>query len=127
MAANNEWVLSLIMGVGRMLPMFVVWFIGLVIALVRWPRCPRVSALVVAAIAVAGVTSIASQAIFMVLPRYSDSLNFAKFAGIISLATSFVHACAWACMLAAAFTGRSGTPDRAAVGHEANLPADKPW
>jgi len=54
MAANNEWVIPLLMGMGRLVPMFIVWFIGLVIALVRWPRCPGVSALVVAAIVVAG-------------------------------------------------------------------------
>ncbi len=43
MSASHEWVFSLLMSLGRMLPMFLVWFIGLVIALVRWPRCPAVS------------------------------------------------------------------------------------
>ena len=55
MSASDEWVFSLLMSLGRMLPMFIVWFIGLVIALVRWPRCPAVSMLVVAAIVLVAV------------------------------------------------------------------------
>jgi hypothetical protein len=111
MSASNEWVLSLLMSLGHMLPMFIVWFIGVVIALVRWPRCPAVSLLVVAAIVVAGLTSIATQVFYIVLPRYWDTADFARIAGVIGLVSAFIHACAWACMLAAAFLGRdSGRP-----------------
>jgi hypothetical protein len=113
MSASNEWVFSLLMSLGRMLPMFIVWFIGLVIALVRWPRCPAVSMLVIAAIAVAGMTSIATQAFYIALPRYWDTASFARIAGIIGVASAVVHACAWACMLAAAFMGRDSSPSPA--------------
>ena len=106
MAANNEWLLSLLVSLGRILPMLLVWFIGLVIALVRWPRHPGVSALVVAAITVAGMTSIATQVAYTVLPRYGDAAQFAKVAGIIGIASTLVHACAWGCMLTAVFIGR---------------------
>ena len=126
MAANNEWLFSLLMAVGRMFPMFLVWFIGLIIALVRWPRHPGISALVVAAIAVAGVTSIATQVVYTVLPRYWDLKHFANVAGIIGIASAFVYACAWGCMLAAVFVGRSSTPDRAAFGDVTKTSADKP-
>ena len=107
MSASDEWVFSLLMSLGRMLPMFIVWFIGLVIALVRWPRCPAVSLLVVAAIVLAGTTSVVTQVVYMVLPRYWDAANFSRIAGIIGVASTFVHACAWTCMLAAVFLGRT--------------------
>ena len=107
MSASDEWVFSLLMSLGRMLPMVIVWFIGLVIALVRWPRCPAVSMLVVAAIVLAGMTSVATQVVYMVLPRYWDAANFSRIAGIIGFASTFVHACAWTCMLAAVFLGRT--------------------
>ncbi|MCU0874447.1 MAG: hypothetical protein MUE50_19095 [Pirellulaceae bacterium] len=112
MSASDEWVFSLLMSLGRMLPMFLVWFIGLVIALVRWPRCPAVSLLVVAASVLAGMTSVATQVIYMVLPRYWDAAGFARIAGIIGVASAFVHACAWVCMLAAAFLGRAKEPSK---------------
>jgi hypothetical protein len=125
MAANNEWLFSLLMAVGRMFPMFLVWFIGLIIALVRWRRHPGVSALVVAAVAVAGVTSIATQVVYTVLPRYWDLKHFANVAGIIGIASAFVYACAWGCMLAAVFVGRSSTPDQAGFGGVTKTSADK--
>ena len=109
MSANDEWVFSLLMSLGRMLPMFIVWFIGLVIAVVRWPRCPAVSMWVIAAIVVAGMTSIATQAFYIALPRYWDTASFAWMAGIIGVASALVHACAWGCMLAAAFVGRDSS------------------
>jgi hypothetical protein len=122
MAANNEWVIALLMGIGRMFPMFLVWLIGLVIALVRWPRCPGVSALVVAAIAVAGATSIATQVVYTVLPRYWDTAHFARVAGIIGIASAMAHAGAWGCMLAAAFMGRSSPPDQGNFGDVTKTP-----
>jgi hypothetical protein len=110
MSASDSWVFSLLMSLGHLAPMIIVWFVGLLIALVRWPRCPAVSMLVIAAIAVAGMTSIATQVFYIVLPRYWDTANFARIAGIVGLASAFLHACAWACMLAAAFLGRDSTP-----------------
>jgi len=126
MAASNEWLFSLLMGVGRMLPMFLVWLVGLVIALVRWRRHPGVSALVVAAVAVAGMTSIATQVLYTVLPRYWDAAQFAKVAGIVGLGSTLVHACAWGCMLTAVFIGRSSAPDQAAFGGVTKTSGHKP-
>jgi len=112
MSSSDEGVFAVLISLGHMLPMFIVWLIGMVIAVVRWPRCPAVSMLVIAAIMVAGMTSIATQAFYIVLPRYWDTANFARIAGIIGLASAFVHACAWACMLAAAFLGREKEPSK---------------
>lgn len=116
MSASDDWIFSLLMSLGRTLPMFIVWFIGLVIALIRWPRCPAVSLLIVAAIVVAGMTTIATQVIYIVLPRYWDTASFVRVAGILGLLSTFVHACAWACMLAAAFLGRDSAPSSSQVG-----------
>ena len=126
MAANNEWVIPLLMGMGRLVPMFIVWFIGLVIALVRWPRCPGVSALVFAAIVVAGGTNIATQVIYAVLPRVWEPMQFARVAAIIGFASAFVSAGAWGCMLTAAFMGRGSMPDQADFGEMTKTPAGEP-
>ena len=126
MTANNDWVITLFMGIGRMFPMLIVWFIGLVVALVRWPRSPGVSALVVAAVVMAGATSIATQVIYTVLPRYWDSMQFAKVVGIVGIASAFLHAGAWGCLLAAAFMGRDSMPDQANFGDMTKTPAGKP-
>lgn len=107
MSANENWVFMVLMSVGRMLPICIVWIAGLVIALVRWPRTPSVSLLVLVATVLAGATAIGTQVLFMVLPRFWGVQDFAQMAGIISVASSFVHAGAWGCLLAAAFTGRN--------------------
>jgi hypothetical protein len=107
MSASDNWVFMLLMSLGRMFPMFVVWFAGLAIAVVRWPRCPGVSLMVIAATVVAGVTSLGTQVIFTILPRYGDTASFAQIAGIVGFASAFVHAAAWGCMIAAAFMGRN--------------------
>ena len=112
MSSSDEGVFAVLISLGHMLPMFMVWLIGMVIAVVRWPRCPAGSMLVIAAIMVAGMTSVATQVIYMVLPRYWDAAGFARIAGIIGVASAFVHACAWACMLAAAFLGRTKEPSK---------------
>jgi hypothetical protein len=126
MAANNEWLMSLLMGLGRMFPMFIVWFIGLVIALVRWPRCPGVSALVVAAIGLAGVTSIATHTFYMWLPRSGQSLQSnAAVVAIVGIVSASVHAGAWGCMLAAAFMGRDSMPDQTGFSDATKTPAGK--
>ena len=126
MAANNDWVIPLLMGMGRLVPMFIVWFIGLVIALVRWPRCPGVSALVVAAIVVAGGTNIATQVIYAVLPRVWEPMQFARIAPIIAFTSAFVSAGAWGCMLTAAFMGRCSMPDKANFDDVTKTPAGEP-
>ena len=126
MSASNDWVFALLMSFGRMLPMFIVWLVALVIALVRWPRCPAVSLLVVAAIVMAGFASIGSQAFYMVLPRYWHGSDFARVASIVGFASAFVHACAWACMLAAAFLGRAAAVSPTSFERAAGLPTDKP-
>ena len=126
---SSEWLFSLLMSVGRMLPMFIVWFIGLVIAVVRWPRCPAVSLLVFVAILVAGFASIATQVFYTLLPRFGDSMNSARIAsiaGIVGVASTFVHACAWACMLAAAFMGRESAPASASHIGATKPATDKP-
>ncbi|HPM79730.1 MAG TPA: hypothetical protein PLF81_03495 [Candidatus Anammoximicrobium sp.] len=126
MAANDEWVFALLMGIGRMLPMFLVWIVGLVFALARWQRAPGVSALVVVAIVVAGLTSVATQVVYTVLPRYWDSMQFAKVAGVIGIASTFMHACAWGCTLAAAFIGRGSPSDQVNFGGMPKGPAARP-
>ena len=126
MNSSNEWLFSLLMSVGRMLPMFIVWFIGLVIALVRWPRCPAVSLLVFVAILVAGFASIATQVFYTLFPRIGDTMNFARIAGIVGFASTFVHACAWACMLGAAFMGRGSAPVSASHSGATKPATDKP-
>jgi len=127
MAANNDWITAILMVILRTLPMFIVWFIGLVIALVRWPRCPGVSALVLAAIAVSGVTSIATQVFYTMLPRFGESLHSAAaVAQIVSIASSLVHAGAWGCLLTAAFMGRNAVPDQATIGEAIKTPTGKP-
>ena len=80
MNSSNEWLFSLLMSVGRMLPMFIVWFIGLVIAVVRWPRCPAVSLLVFVAILVAGFASIATQVFYTRPSALGDTMNSARIA-----------------------------------------------
>jgi len=122
MSTGDNWVFMLLMSVGRMLPMFVVWLAGLVIALVRWPRNPGVSLLVLAAIVLAGATSLGTQVLYMVLPRLNGVEDFARIAGIISFASSVVHAGAWGCLIAAAFTGRNQYPP-AVTGFKKDPPA----
>lgn len=107
MSDGGNWVFLVLMSVGRMLPMLMVWTAGLVIALVRWPRNPGVSMLVLAATVLAGTAAIGSQVLFTVLPRFGGVEDFARIAGLIGIASSFVHAGAWGCLLAAAFTGRN--------------------
>jgi hypothetical protein len=110
---SSEW-FSILMMLAGQLPLFLVWLVGLILAIVRWGRHPRVSSFVLVAVFLAAGTSVSGQIVFRLLPQFADSSVLPNLFPFVSICMSVMHAVAWGCMLLATFSGReshaTGTP-----------------
>jgi len=87
-------------------PVWIVWLIGVIIAIRHWHRCPRSSALTLISITMLFFMSLVTTVVYRLLPRFVDPAQFGVAYMVVGLVASFVHAIAWACLLVAIFSGR---------------------
>lgn len=97
------------------LPIYAVWLVGIVVALIRWGRHPQVSAIVAASLAgllVLNVgTRIASSMIISAARRGGQPLaSIGVYLGILGIAASLLRASAWIALLIALFGWRQSAP-----------------
>lgn len=96
-------------------PIFLVWGVGLVIALLRWQRHPRVSLLLVIAIIGLGFDTIIGTVLTTWLPMaYMQSgwevEQLGWVLGFVGILRTLLGAVFWGLILVAVFSGRSGVP-----------------
>ncbi len=92
-------------------PTFLAMLVGAILAIVRWSRHPGVSALVLSAVAIAVLTSLAAMFIFAILPRAVADWEPAAIGwtySIIGFVTATLYAVVWGLLLVAAFGWRQG-------------------
>jgi hypothetical protein len=91
-------------------PLFIVWLVAIVLALVWWKRHPRVSAFVLAAVVILGAQSFFSAWMtFLPITLTRAGRTHAEVGAIMSaygLASTFVSAVGWALLLPAIFGWR---------------------
>ena len=95
-----------------LLPMFLVFLTGIILALARWNRHPLVSMLTCIGFAIICFMLIAVSGLSIWLPRYlarsgEAAPNLGAIFKIIHLTGSILGACGWGFILAAIFMGRS--------------------
>lgn len=94
------------------LPVLVLWMVGILIAMVRWPKHPWVSLLAVAAFGLSLLISVAMAGAWAMLPRMLDDSDFLRehrelVYPIIGLVNSSAHAVCGILLLFAVFGWRS--------------------
>ena len=94
---------SLLSYVGH-LPMFLVYVVGIVLAIVYWRRCPRAAAMVLIACVLLPASTVAWDGIVSSMIRESSTVGAQMTA--VWLVYSVVQAAGWLLILAAVFTGR---------------------
>jgi hypothetical protein len=93
-------------------PIYAVWFIGLIVALVRWNRHPKVSLLVTLATVLLFLNSVVANLLSIWLIHYSrDQAGFSHermgwMLGVLGFVSPLVGAAGYAMLLVAAFMGR---------------------
>lgn len=97
------------------LPTLIAWLVAVVIALVRWKKHPKVSALVVIAVAILSIELLIGSVFTAAMPRYlSASGRGASEIGVVFAAYSFVNSAisagCWAMLIAAIFGWREQPP-----------------
>ncbi len=93
------------------LPVLIVWLVGIVFALVRWPRHPRVSLMAMVAILLALVASVGGQWLNVWVPLLLQAwrMNVVTIQGVQAVLAGLmglVLAASWAVLLLAMFGWR---------------------
>ena len=109
-------------------PMYLAWLVGAILALVRWPRHPRVSLVMLSATTLFILGLLLQVAAFAwVMNQVSAGGWSAGEAGtvfgIIAVVESVLHTAAYTLLLVAVFGWRGGRP--AGVDAEEDFPEDK--
>jgi hypothetical protein len=104
-------------------PLFVVWIVGIVVALVRWRKHPSVSALLAGALLALLVLSLTTRlASFLIIQSSQQPGRSVQatglYLGILAIAGSLIRTGAWAAVLVALFGWRPLPGER---------PAGAPW
>jgi hypothetical protein len=126
MSSRGDFVLSQALIIAGQLPLFLVWLIGLIVAIVRWGRHPRVSGLILVGVFAAAGATFGAQIVFRLIPVLFKDGDFGRIFPLVSGFASLVHALAWTCLLLAAFSGREATPGNTPFGAQDALPPVKP-
>jgi hypothetical protein len=92
-------------------PIFIVWAIGIVLALSRWRRHPRASQFTIVALIVMIVVTVATRIIYILLPMTMRSSGWsptemAIIYNVIGIGSTLIQAIAWAMILWAIFGWR---------------------
>jgi hypothetical protein len=93
------------------IPMIIVWVIGIVLALSRWRRHPRVSQLMLTALALMIGATVVIRALYAWLPiamrnRGWSMSEYGAFSTAIGIVSTLINAAAWALVISAAFGWR---------------------
>ena len=119
---RNETFFSMIMIIAGQLPMVLVWLVGLIMAIVRWGRHPRVSSFVLIAVFISAGTSFGSQIVYRLLPGLVETGDISRLFPLVSVCSSILYAVAWGCMLLAVFSDRSSASSGSPFGQQYDLP-----
>src|SRR5688500_11855527 len=109
----NSIVSQLLVSVAWLLPSVSVWVSGILVALVRWPRHPQVSALLVGGLGLQIVAAIASRIAFALiidLNRGTSFANLGLYLGVLQLFAAIIRTFCWAAVIAAIFGWRNISP-----------------
>jgi hypothetical protein len=93
-------------------PMYAAWFIGLILAVVRWNHHPKVSLLVSLATVLLFLNAVVATLLQIWLIQHSrdqagfSTVQMSTMLNALGFARTLVSAVGWALMLAAAFVGR---------------------
>ncbi len=91
-------------------PLYLVWLLGAVIAIVRWPRHPSVSALVISAMVIGILTSLICVLIYSALNQgiiSGGAMNFSWLYKAVGICSTILHAASLGLLLTAAFCWRN--------------------
>ena len=97
-------------GLPTQLPVLLVWAVGIVLAVAHWRRHPRVSALLVAGLAIYMVATLLVAFLNATTPWFAarrPTAHVGLLLGIASVGRSFIGAVAWGLALAAVFVDRN--------------------
>lgn len=102
---------SLLIPLAMMLPVYAVWLVAIIVALVRWPRHPRVSAIAIASLGSLLLLSVTQRIVtYLVIDGMNRSGQGAASMGIylsiLNLASMLGRTVAWAAILVALFGWR---------------------
>lgn len=115
--------LSVILGIAGQLPILLVCVVGIILAVMKRPRYPRASVLVIIALVIRGIDVLVGAAFTAWLPSlYADSDSVAgigAIVGLINLLRVLLETVSWSLMLAAIFSAR---PAPAAVSASSQVP-----
>src|SRR5579862_3043713 len=88
-------------------PLYIVYLVGFIFALVRWRRHPRASLLTLIGVLIAGFTSLFFAVVYGVLPEMD--IDFEYFS-VFGMARNLIDAVALAFIVAAVFVSRRQPP-----------------
>jgi hypothetical protein len=95
------------------IPVLIVWLVGIVLAVARWSRHPRVSLIAVIGLAILAVQAVLSSFVFPWLQvALMRSMAFPRMGLLATVAQAFgalVRALGWGLVLAAVFLGRESS------------------
>jgi hypothetical protein len=122
MDSRADVLFSQVLAIIAQLPLFLVWLVGLILAITRWGRHPRISGLVLVAVFAAAGATFGAQIAFRLVPLFFDAGDFGRLFPLISMFFSLIHAGAWICLLAAAFGGRADAQQTTPFAANSTLP-----
>ncbi len=103
------------------LPMLIVEVIGIILAINRWQRHPRASAMIVTGLSLMAAASLASNGIRLWLTMNGPVSSIVTIYGAIGLASSVFHAAGVTLLLCGAFANR---PETSCAGFSPIMPMD---
>ncbi len=107
---NHEILSSALKSLAIQSPTLLAMLVGFVIALIRWPRHPAVSALVLMAVSVSILTMGTAAFVYAGLPWLRDALdihNMQIVYRVVNVISMILYAVAWGLLLTAAFGWRN--------------------
>lgn len=126
MSSRDDIVFSQVLMIAGQLPMFLVWLVGVILAIVRWGRHPKVSGLILVGVFAAAGATFGAQIVFRLIPIFFEGGDLGRIFPLVSVFTSLIHAFAWTCLLVAAFGDRDAMPGNAPFGAKGALPPVNP-
>ena len=115
-SSNYEWLQAVFYALAPQIPLYLIYLVGIIVALVYLKRHPRVSFLTIISIGISLLAGIIVTVVQVLLPSYlirqgssAQSLGYYFFGlGIIS---NLIHVVTFGLLLIAIFTGRSARPN----------------
>jgi hypothetical protein len=107
-----EYLVPVLTSLATSIPLFIVWLIGIAVALSRWRRHPRVSLFAVIAFAVMIGSMVVFRVIYILAPlmmreRGWSPSEVGTIFGAIGIVSALINAAAWALILSAIFGWRA--------------------